>query len=162
MCAVMPLPAPNAAVEAKLALVTEVRDSMEIVNTPQYGNFLHSYFKPFQQVLESTAPQERDCPEHKLRNSVLEIFNRLPQNATLNPLLQDLMKTVLDVMVKDNEENAMICLRIVLDLHKNFRPNLEANVQPFLDFVAQVNSLLPACPAQHPLGSARAPLRTRR
>ncbi len=42
------------------------------------------------------------------------------------------------MLEKDNEENAVICLRIILDLHKNFRPHLEAEVQPFLDFVRQI------------------------
>lgn len=119
-------------------MAMEVRDSMEIVNTPQYGNFLQSYFKPLQQVLESTTPQEKDCPEHKLRNAVLEIFNRLPQNTVLSPVVPELMKTVLDTMMKDNEVNAMICLRVIFDLHKAYRPNLEAYVQPFLDFVTKV------------------------
>lgn len=38
----------------------------------------------------------------------------------------------------DNEENAVICLRIIFDLHKNFRPTLEREVQPFLDFVQRI------------------------
>jgi len=35
----------------------------------------------------------------------------------------------------DYEDSALIVLRIIFDLHKNYRPNLANNVQPFLDFV---------------------------
>ena len=39
----------------------------------------------------------------------------------------------------DNEDNALVALRILFDLHKNYRPKLEAEVQPFLDFVIRVS-----------------------
>jgi transformation/transcription domain-associated protein len=39
------------------------------------------------------------------------------------------------VLDQDNEDNAIICIRIIFDLHKNYRPALENEVQPFLDFV---------------------------
>jgi hypothetical protein len=44
----------------------------------------------------------------------------------------------------DDEDNAVIALRIILDLHKTYRAQrphpgpLEPDVQPFLDFVKQV------------------------
>lgn len=39
------------------------------------------------------------------------------------------------ILQNDNEENAVICLRIIFDLHKNYRSSLEVQVQPFLSFV---------------------------
>jgi hypothetical protein len=38
----------------------------------------------------------------------------------------------------ENEDNALICLRIIFDLHRNFRPSLESEVAPFLQFVCEV------------------------
>ena len=125
-------------VKSRLALVSEVRDSIEIVHTSEYCNFLSSYFKPFQAILETTQPQDQETAEHKLRNVVLEIFNRLPQNDVLRPYVPDLMQLVLDVLSKDNEENALVCIRIVFDLHKNYRPSLEAQAHNFLEFVCKV------------------------
>ncbi len=43
----------------------------------------------------------------------------------------------------ENEENAIICLRIIIDLHKNYRPSLESEVQPFLDVVQKIYNELP-------------------
>lgn len=121
--------------------MTEVRDSIEIVQTSEYGNFLSSYFNPFRTLLETTKPQAEENQEHKLRNLVLEIFNRLPQNEFLRPFVPELMHLAVDVLAKDNEENALVCLRIIFDLHKTFRPSLEQQVQPFLDFVCKVRPL---------------------
>ena len=122
-------------------MVTEVRESIEIVQTSEYNNFLSSYFNPFRTLLETTKPQAEENHEHKLRNLILEIFNRLPQNDVLRPLVPELMHLAVDVLAKDNEENALVCLRIIFDLHKTFRPTLEQQVQPFLDFVCKVCSL---------------------
>jgi hypothetical protein len=45
--------------------------------------------------LLSCAPlQFTDCDEHNVRNVVLEILNRLPNNERLRPYVSNLMKTV--------------------------------------------------------------------
>lgn len=82
--------------------------------------------------------QTVDNPEHKLRNVVLEVLNRLPHNEVLRPYVPELLRLALQVLGSDNEDNAIIALRIIFDLHKNFRPHLEQQVQPFLDFVRKV------------------------
>ena len=56
--------------------MNEVRESIELVHTSDYANFLQAYFQPFEQLLRSVPPSFHDCPEHKLRNLILEIFNR--------------------------------------------------------------------------------------
>ncbi|WJX55827.1 non-specific serine/threonine protein kinase [Trifolium repens] len=85
-----------------------------------------------QMVME---PQFVDNPEHKLRNIVVEILNRLPHSEVLQPFVQDLLKVAMQGLTTDNEENGLICIRIIFDLLRNFRPTLENEVQPFLDFV---------------------------
>jgi transformation/transcription domain-associated protein len=48
----------------------------------------------------------------------------------------------METLRNDNEDNAVICLRILIELHKNFRnvPELEEQVQPFFDFVCEMLS----------------------
>lgn len=134
------------AMQSRLQLATEVRDSIEIVHTSEYLNFLKSYFRVFSTLLtQLTKPQTTDSVEHKLRNVVLEILNRLPHSEVIRPFVPDLLKLSMHVLTFDNEENGLICLRIIFDLHKNFRPALEQEVQPFLDFVCKVSvSLFPS------------------
>ncbi|KAL2624095.1 hypothetical protein R1flu_008340 [Riccia fluitans] len=130
---------PELSMQNRLLLATEVRDSIEIVHTSEYLNFLKSYFRVFSQLLtQSTKPQVTDTYEHKLRNVVVEILNRLPHSEVIRPFVQDLLKLSMHVLASDNDENGLICLRIIFDLHKNFRPALEPEVQPFLDFVCKI------------------------
>lgn len=120
-------------------MAVEVRDSLEIAHTAEYLNFLKCYFRAFSIILvQMTKPQFIDNQEHKLRNVIVEILNRLPHSEVLRPFVQDLLKVAMQVLTTDNEENGLICIRIIFDLLRNFRPTLENEVQPFLDFVCKI------------------------
>ncbi|XP_049383285.1 uncharacterized protein LOC125847672 isoform X2 [Solanum stenotomum] len=126
-------------IQTRLQMAMEVRDSLEITHTGEYLNFLKCYFRAFSGVLyQITKPQFSDNPEHKLRNIVIEILNRLPHSEVLRPFVQELLKVAMHVLTTDNEENGLICIRIIFDLLRNFRPSLENEVQPFLDFVCKI------------------------
>ncbi|XP_022741614.1 transformation/transcription domain-associated protein-like isoform X2 [Durio zibethinus] len=130
---------PDLPIQTRLQMAIEVRDSLEIAHTAEYLNFLKCYFRAFSVVLlKITKPQFTDNPEHKLRNIVVEILNRLPHSEVLRPFVQDLLKVAMQVLTTDNEENGLICIRIIFDLFRNFRPALEHEVQPFLDFVCKI------------------------
>ncbi|XP_075655312.1 uncharacterized protein LOC142625565 isoform X3 [Castanea sativa] len=130
---------PDIPTQQRLQMAMEVRDSLEIAHTAEYLNFLKCYFRAFSVVLlQITKPQFADNPEHKLRNIVVEILNRLPHSEVLRPFVQDLLKVAMQVLTTDNEENGLICIRIIFDLLRNFRPTLENEVQPFLDFVCKI------------------------
>lgn len=78
---------------------------------------------------------------------LLEILNRVPTTEVLRPFAPDLLKLCMHLLHSDDENNAVIALHIILDLHKTYRAQrpqqgpLEPDVQPFLDFVKQVNTL---------------------
>ncbi|CAN4078750.1 unnamed protein product [Withania somnifera] len=130
---------PDLPIQARLQMAMDVRDSLEITHTGEYLNFLKCYFHAFSGVLyQITKPQFSDNPEHKLRNIVVEILNRLPHSEVLRPFVQELLKVAMHVLTTDNEENGLICIRIIFDLLRNFRPSLENEVQPFLDFVCKI------------------------
>ena len=88
--------------------------------------------------MQITKPQFSDNPKHKLRNVVVEILNQIPHSEVLRPFMHDLLNISLHVLTVDNEENALISIRIIFDLLRNFRPILENEVQSFLDFIAKV------------------------
>ncbi|KAI9159895.1 hypothetical protein LWI28_002998 [Acer negundo] len=121
-----PLVEPELQIQTRLQMAMEVRDSLEIAHTAEYLNFLKCYFRAFSVILlQITKPQFTDNPEHKLRNIVVEILNRLPHSEVLRPFVQDLLKVAMQVLTTDNEENGLICIRIIFDLLRNFRPTLE-------------------------------------
>jgi len=129
--------------DVRLKLATEIRDKIEIVHTSEYGNFLNRMVPVFLQTLKTGKPQFVDCMEQKTRNILLEILNRLPsqspnQNECLRPYALELIRMAMHLLEVDNEPNAVICLRIIFELHKNYRPQLQNEVQPFLDFVQKI------------------------
>ncbi|EPS71616.1 hypothetical protein M569_03143, partial [Genlisea aurea] len=131
---------PELSMNTRLQMAMEVRESLEICHTGEYLNFLKCYFRAFSAILyQITKPQFTDNnPEHKLRNVIIEILNRLPHSEVLRPFVQELLKVSMHVLTTDNEENGLICIRIIFDLLRNFRPSLETDVQPFLDFVCEI------------------------
>jgi transformation/transcription domain-associated protein len=48
------------------------------------------------------------------------------------------MDLCLNILKSDNEDNAVICLKIIVELHKNFKSTLEGHVQPFFDAVQEM------------------------
>ena len=125
--------------------LADLRERIEIVHTAEYPAFLRALFPAFRELLLNRLPVSfvADAPEARFRLVLLEVLNRLPNNETLRPHVQSMLSLCMKLLEIDNEENAVICLRIIFDLHKNFRPTLEREVQPFLDFVQRIYHGLP-------------------
>lgn len=79
-----------------------------------------------------------------MRHGILEVIQRLPFNEHLKPYVIELMRIMMQCLRGDNDENAAICLRVIIELHKNYRnvPALEEYVQPFFDFVRDMLQLM--------------------
>lgn len=126
-------------------LIGEVRDRLDIVHTSEFANFMHHLFPILRDlVVIKTSPQLEDNAENKVRHSLLEIFNKFPNNDILKPYVYEIMILSLKVLADDNEENAIIALKIIFDLHKTFRPSLEQYILPFLDTVSRLYANMPA------------------
>ena len=115
-----------------------MRDAIEVVNTSEYPKFLSAFLPAFGAVLDAVPAQTEDNVEHKVRKSVLEMLNKLPHNEHLRPHDKTVLAMATKALRAENEENALVCLRVIFDLHRNFRPSLEFEVEPFLEFVRSV------------------------
>ena len=128
-----------------LNLVKEVRERIEIVHSSEYCNFLQCYFPAFETLLSSNVPpQFQQGPLNQVRFIVLEILNRLPSNELLKPYIVKLLRLTMAILAVDNQENALVCLKIIFNLHKNFRPILKEYVPEFLRFVQSLYTNLEA------------------
>lgn len=83
-----------------------------------------------------------DNKTNKFRHVILEILHRLPNNEILKPYVQELLLLVMNVVDVDNEDNAIQGLRVVFDLQKNYRPQLESEVPRFLQVEDRVSLML--------------------
>ncbi|KAJ3404672.1 hypothetical protein HDU80_002517 [Chytriomyces hyalinus] len=123
----------------KFKIASEIRYSIEIVHTPEYPRFLTYFIPAFSHVLTEMPPAFlNSSPEHKLRNVILEIFHRLPLTESLRTYATDLMTVLMHVLRSDNEENAVVALKVIVELHKTYKHELEAHVQEFFDLVLEM------------------------
>ena len=125
----------------KLSLLGELRDSIEIVQSQDYARYLSSIVPAFLRLLSSgdlSVPVfNSGDPLQRLRLTTLEILHRFPQTEALKGFAPDIMSTLMDILRSDNEENAAVALKVIVDLHKNYKALVEDFVQPFFDFVKE-------------------------
>ncbi|DBA02933.1 TPA: hypothetical protein N0F65_005960 [Lagenidium giganteum] len=122
----------------------------EILHTPQLTRILEALFPIWRNLLQTKLPpQTRSTQANRCRKVLLQIINRLPSNDALRPYVTQLLHILMDVLNRDNEENSLIALKTIFDLHRNFRPALRTEVQPFLDIVQQMYKNIPQTMKKH-------------
>ena len=141
--------------------IDELRDHLELLHSTEYPVMLQTLFPVFGSILKSIPcqpppppnllgphhnpihhPEER--PEHRIRHTILEICYRLPQNEVLRPYAASLVELAMGVLLNDYEDNAILAVKIIFELHKSYRPMLADHVRPFLDFVKAAYKTLPS------------------
>ncbi|KAG0164843.1 hypothetical protein DFQ30_009322 [Apophysomyces sp. BC1015] len=130
---------PTLAISLKVTIANELRDQVEVFQTLEYPKFLATLIPVFLDILNNGTPVfVSNAPEQKFRNIILEIIYRLPQTEPLKEYVSDLCKTLMHLLRVENEDNAVVCVKIIIDLHRSFRHVLEDQVQPFLDIVQEI------------------------
>ncbi|CAF4386873.1 unnamed protein product, partial [Rotaria sp. Silwood2] len=73
-----------------------------------------------------------------IRKQIIEIFHRLPITEALRGFVKDILSPMFKLLTKENEENALLLLRIIVEYMKQFRPQMIMEVREFLQFVHNV------------------------
>lgn len=71
------------------------------------------------------------------------MIQRLPANKQLEPFSAAILKLCFKLLEYENEENVLVCLRIIIELHKQFRPPHSQEITQFLHFVKRIYKELP-------------------
>nr|XP_006000847.1 PREDICTED: transformation/transcription domain-associated protein [Latimeria chalumnae] len=131
--------------ETKLKMMQEVSENFEnVTSSPQYSTFLEHIIPRFLTFLQDGEVQFlQEKPAQQLRKLVLEIIHRIPTNEHLRPHTKNILSLMFRFLEIENEENVLICLRIIIELHKQFRPQITQEIHHFLDFVKQIYKELP-------------------
>lgn len=76
----------------------------------------------------------------RLRNCILEIFHRLPMNQAdaIKPYAAEIVDILLGLVRIENEDNAVLCLKTVMDLERHQIEATAGKVQPFLDLIQEM------------------------
>ncbi|XP_019851030.1 PREDICTED: transformation/transcription domain-associated protein [Amphimedon queenslandica] len=131
--------------DTKLKGAQDVSENLEnFVNSPHYSSFLETAIPIFLQLLKDGEPQFlTDSSAQQLRKLVLELIHRLPANDNLKGHVKALLSTMFSLLEVENEENVLICLKVIIELHKQFRPSYSPEITKFLQFVKLIYTDLP-------------------
>ncbi len=137
---------PSAKDEAKLLAAQKISDNLDmILSSPEYPSFLSQALAVFRKFLKEGTPhfiQEQHA--HQVRKVVLEIIQRLPANDYLKQHTQSILLMAFELLKLENEENVVVCLKIIIELHKQFRPPHTTEITHFLQFVKSIYKELPS------------------
>ncbi|XP_044312548.1 transcription-associated protein 1 isoform X4 [Drosophila rhopaloa] len=131
--------------ELKLKATQELSEHFEmIIQSPAYPSFLENSLKIFMRILQDGEPQfiQENTMQH-IRKLILEMIHRLPITESLRQHVKPIITMMLKILKTDNEENVLVSLRIIIELHKHFRPSFNPEIQLFLGFVKDIYTNLP-------------------
>ncbi|KAN0059794.1 transcription-associated protein 1 [Thecaphora frezii] len=125
----------------RLATAIEIKDFLEVFQNVDYARFLKHTIPTYVELLSSIPCNfSSDALEQRLRHITVETIHRLPQHEMAKPYANTLMTSMLGVLRDDNEENAVVALKVIIDLHRSFKAVLQEQVQPFLELVKKLYS----------------------
>lgn len=95
----------------------------------QYAGFLDHMMKIFMKILQEGEPHFiSEYNIQQVRKLILEMIHRLPSNEYLRPYVRQILTLIFKLLETDNEENVLVCLRIIIDLHKQYKPTFNPEV----------------------------------
>lgn len=126
----------------KLQIASELRDAIDMFThaaTADYTHFLEKLIPVFLDILRGPPVFLSSSTEQKLRNMILDTIHRLPFNPpeALEPYAGDVMELLMDLVRVENEENAVLCMKTIMDFQRSYQrtPAVIDRVQPFLDLI---------------------------
>ncbi|KAI9712347.1 MAG: hypothetical protein M1820_001560 [Bogoriella megaspora] len=131
--------------KSKCALATELRDGLETwcqANT--YAQFLAKLTPIFLKILDGQPVFISTSPEQRLRNTVLEILHRLPQSPAeiIQPYAAQIVDKLMALVKTENEDNAALCMKTIMDFQRHQTTVLAEKVQPFLDLIQEMFQMM--------------------
>lgn len=132
----------NLEIARRIQLALELRDSADSTrDQAHYSTYLTVLVPGVTKLLLEGSPGVtfvRESSEQRFRSALLAFLQRLPHNDTLKSHENALMSTALALLKVENEENALLCIKIIIDGFRSHKEQTEQHVQPFLDLVKQM------------------------
>ncbi|KAL3706148.1 transcription-associated protein 1 [Talaromyces marneffei ATCC 18224] len=127
-------------VAKRVNVAVELRDTMEsFCSGPNYSIFLAKLWPVFKTLLKGDPVFTNTSFEHKLRNCLLETLHRLPTaSPDVEPYAVDMVDTLMQLVRVENEENAVLCMKTIMDLVRNQVKATASRVQPFLELIQEM------------------------
>ncbi|KAL2889531.1 Transcription-associated protein 1 [Ceratocystis lukuohia] len=129
--------------KTRLEAASGIREAIDhYANSPHLSRLLQTLLPVFSNVLRGPPNFQSGSIEQRLRHTVLDTLTRLPNgSASIEGLETLLNQTIDDLMAQirvDNEENAILCVKIVADIMRNPAKIAQTKVQPFLSLIQEI------------------------
>lgn len=133
---------PSAKDEIKLKATQELSEHFEMITQGNgYQVFLEHSMKVFLRILQDGEPHFiSEFSIQQMRKLILEMIHRMPTSEVFKPYVKPILIMCLKLLNGDNEENVLVCLRIIIDLHKQYRPPFHEEIKEFLIYVKKIYS----------------------
>ncbi|KAK2732878.1 hypothetical protein FQN55_003885 [Onygenales sp. PD_40] len=124
----------------KTNVAVELRDSLEqLCSGASYSVFLAKLWPVFKKILKGDPVFVSMSWEQKLRNCVLEILHRLPLDLPdVEPYAGDMVDLLMELVRNENEENAVLCMKTIMDLERRQAKATQTRVKPFLELIQEM------------------------
>ncbi|KAK4051001.1 transcription-associated protein 1 [Microbotryomycetes sp. JL201] len=147
---------PSLDLKVKISLATDLRDSIDMFQRDMdVAKFFDAMLPCFIHVLKTGKPSfTSNSVDNRFRNLLIQILHRLPHVEPLRPHATALMSLLLILLRNENEDNAVLCMKVIIDLHRTYsRPSatsqttdqpdqtvkkIAASVDEFLEIVAEL------------------------
>ncbi|KAL4938978.1 hypothetical protein BDV06DRAFT_44315 [Aspergillus oleicola] len=127
-------------IKIRANVAVELRDNIEpLCSGASYPIFLSKLWPVFKAILSGEPVFTNLSLEQKLRNCVLETLHRLPMmSPDVEPYAADMVDLLMDLVRIENEENAVLCMKTIMDLERNQAKATALRVQPFLELIQEM------------------------
>ncbi|KAK3373790.1 hypothetical protein B0T24DRAFT_553397 [Lasiosphaeria ovina] len=141
------LSTPETELRLKVEAAGTLRDSLDhYVSGPTYPIFLKRLMPSFIIILRQPCVFQTTTPEQanlqKLRNCILEILHRLPTTPSppepFEPYAEEVADLLMGLIRTDNEDNAVLCVKIVGDIMRHQHKVLGGKVQSYLSLIQEL------------------------
>ncbi|KAL4805091.1 hypothetical protein BDV18DRAFT_24971 [Aspergillus unguis] len=127
-------------IKIRANVAVELRDNIEpLCSGASYPIFLSKLWPVFKSILGGEPVFTNASLDQKLRNRVLETLHRLPMaGPDVEPYASEIVDLLMDLVRVENEENAVLCMKTIMDLERNQPKATAQQVQPFLELIQEM------------------------
>jgi transformation/transcription domain-associated protein len=95
-------------------------------------------------ILRNTEPSmKKDTLEYQFRRVLVEIINRIPASEALRPHANKLAMTMLHILRTDTEDNAVTCVKTIVDMVRSLKVLTDEHVASFLKYFQELLGSVP-------------------
>lgn len=113
-------------------MACELREIIDAVKDPDAARVIPHMIPVLLDCLRTGEPSyQKDSLEYAFRKTLLEILHRIPLTDIVRPQAHAFFSGMLNVIRNDNEENAIIGCKVLVELTRSFRPLSEDLTKEF-------------------------------